>query len=151
MADKGRKSKGNNVRRTSPRKKGKMFSRPFTAPRTKTVKKNKVAEESDVQVIEKESVTDNDSQVELVTETQNLRDIEATRLAIPPLVNSYRKGIKLMSAREADEEAKYGEVLRWSSDSDDEEIKVVSKPRMLQPEKGPRKGIPSSIIGVIWL
>ena len=83
MADKGRKSKRDNVRRTSPKKKGKMFSRPFTAPRTKTVKKNKVAEESDVQVIEKESVTDKESQVELVTETQNLSDIEAKRLAIP--------------------------------------------------------------------
>jgi hypothetical protein len=42
-------------------------------------------------------------------------------LAIPPLVNPYPKGIKLMSAREADEEARHGEVLRWSSD--DEETK----------------------------
>ncbi len=133
MADKGRKSKGDNVRRRSPRKKGKLFSRPFTAPRAKTVKKNKVAEEqeSDVQVIEKESVTDKESQVELVTETQNLRDIEAKRLAIPPLVNPYPKGIKLMSEREADEEGKYGEVLRWSSDSDDEDIYKQCEPTLI--------------------
>jgi hypothetical protein len=54
MTDKGWKSKGDNVRRRSPRKQGKMFSRPFTAPRSKTVKKKKVVEEqeSDVQVIE---------------------------------------------------------------------------------------------------
>ncbi len=66
MTDKGWKSKGDNVRRRSPRKQGKMCSRPFTAPRSKTVKNKKVVEEreSDVQVIEKESVTDEDSQVE---------------------------------------------------------------------------------------
>ncbi len=97
MSDKGRKSKGDNVRRRSPRKQGKMFSRPFTALRTKTVSKKKVVEErdGDIQAIEQESVTDNDSQVQLVTETQNRRDIEAKRLAIPPVVNPYPKGIKL--------------------------------------------------------
>ncbi len=57
-------------------------------------------------------MTDKESQVELVTETQNLREIEAKRLAIPPLLNPYPKGLKRMSEREADEEGKYGEVLR---------------------------------------
>jgi hypothetical protein len=73
MADKGWKSTGDKVPRRSPRKQGKTCMRPFKAPRTKTVQKKKVVEEqeSDVQVIEKESVTDNESQVELVTETQN--------------------------------------------------------------------------------
>jgi hypothetical protein len=72
MSDKGRKSKGDNVRRRSPRKQGKMFSRPFTAPRTKTVSNKKSVEErdSDIQAIEQESVTDNDSQVQLVTENK---------------------------------------------------------------------------------
>jgi hypothetical protein len=112
MSDKGWKSKGAKVPRRNQRKQGKTCGCPFNAPRTKTVKQTKVAEkpESDVQVIEKESETGKDSQVELVTETQNLRDIEAKRLAIPPLVNPYPKGIKLMSAREADEEARHGEV-----------------------------------------
>ena len=93
MSDKGWKSKGAKVPRRSPRKQGKTCGRPFNAPRTKTVKQKTVAEvqECQVQVIEKVSVTDKDSQVELVTEAQNLRDIEAKRLAIPPLVNPYPK------------------------------------------------------------
>ncbi len=44
-------------------------------------------------------------------------------MAIPPLFNPYPRGIKLMSAREADEMARHGEVVRWSSDSDEEKIK----------------------------
>ena len=86
-------------------------------------------------MIEKASVTDKDSQVELVTETQNLRDIEAKRLAIPPLLNPYPKGLKRMSEREADEEGKYGEVLRWSSDSDNEERKDSSTDKMQASDK----------------
>jgi hypothetical protein len=137
MSDKGWKSKGAKVPRISPRKQRKTCGRPFNAPRTKTVKQNKVAEaqECDVQVIEKESVTDKDSQVELVTETQNLRDIEAKRLAIPPLVNPYPKGIQLMSAREANEEARHGEVLRWSSD--DEETKDSNADKTSALDKTP--------------
>jgi hypothetical protein len=103
--------------------------------------------QSVVEVIEKEIGTDKDSQVELISDTQNLRDIEAKRLAIPPLLNPYPNGIKLISAREADEEAKYGEVLRWSSDSDVEESKdrqenmtkasdkTPSPPDFLNPQK----------------
>ncbi len=61
-----------------------------------------------------------DSEIQAITEQRNLREIEARRLAIPPLLNPYPRGIKLMSEREADEVARHGEVLRWSSDSDDE-------------------------------
>jgi hypothetical protein len=39
--------------------------------------------------------------------------------------NPYPKGIKLMSAREADECAEFGEVLRWSSDSEGETEKTT--------------------------
>ncbi len=39
--------------------------------------------------------------------------------------NPYPKGIKLMSEREADECAKFGEVLRWSSDSEGETEKTT--------------------------
>ncbi len=38
--------------------------------------------------------------------------------------NPYPKCIKVMSEREADEEARFGEVLRWSSDSEGETAKI---------------------------
>jgi hypothetical protein len=54
-----------------------------------------------------------DSEIQAITEQQNLREIEARRLAIPPLLNPYYpRGIKLMSEREADEVTRHGEVLR---------------------------------------
>ena len=37
------------------------------------------------------------------------------------IVNPYPKGIKLMSEREANECARHGEVLRWSTDDDEED------------------------------
>ncbi len=36
------------------------------------------------------------------------------------------KGIKLLSEREADETAKFGEVLRWSDDDDKEEVPITT-------------------------
>jgi hypothetical protein len=39
-----------------------------------------------------------------------------------PTIIPFRKGIKLISAREADECATHGEVLRWRSDSDEDEV-----------------------------
>ncbi len=81
---------------------------PFRAPREAHQRPRRILEDSEVQAI---------------TEQQNLREIEARRLAIPPLLNPYPRGIKLMSEREADEVARHGEVLRWSSDSDDEKTK----------------------------
>ncbi len=44
-----------------------------------------------------------------------------------PTVVPYRKGIKMMSQREADECARHGEVLRWSSDSDEDEVSKAKK------------------------
>jgi hypothetical protein len=38
--------------------------------------------------------------------------------------NPYPKDIKVMSEREADEEARFGEVFRWSSDSEGETAKI---------------------------
>jgi hypothetical protein len=60
-----------------------------------------------------------DSEAQEKIQQQNLRALEARRLAIPPLFNPYPRGIKLMSEREADEVARHGEVLRWSSDSEE--------------------------------
>jgi hypothetical protein len=71
---------------------------PFKAPRP--VAKDKETD-NDIQVVIQEKVGEKDSQVQLITETQNLREIEARSLAIPPLVNPYPRGIKLMSEREA--------------------------------------------------
>ncbi len=42
-----------------------------------------------------------------------------------PLKGKY-KGIKLLSEREADETAKFGEVLRWSDDDDKEEVPITT-------------------------
>jgi hypothetical protein len=44
----------------------------------------------------------------------------------------YVKGIKLMSDREATECARYGEVLRWSSDSDREEMTETREDRTIR-------------------
>jgi hypothetical protein len=70
MTDRGWKSKGDNVPRRSPRKRGKTCGRPFKAPR-KRGKTSKVAEkeDSDVQLVVQESEGDNDSQVKVITET----------------------------------------------------------------------------------
>jgi hypothetical protein len=43
-----------------------------------------------------------------------------------PFVNPYPKGIKLMSEREADECGKHGEVLRWSSDSERDDVPITA-------------------------
>jgi hypothetical protein len=78
MTDKGWKSKGDKVPRRSQRQTGKVCMGPFKAPRP--VAKDKEMD-SDVQVVIQEKVGEKDSQVQLITETQNLREIEARRLA----------------------------------------------------------------------
>ncbi len=45
--------------------------------------------------------------------------------AIEVRQNPYPKGIRLMSEREADEEAKYGKVQRWSSESEGGDVPVA--------------------------
>ena len=58
MADKGWKNNGEKVPRRSRRKRGKMINRPFTAPRAVVEERD-----SDIQVIEKETVADSESLV----------------------------------------------------------------------------------------
>jgi hypothetical protein len=62
-----------------------------------------------------------DSQVQVITETENDRDIQA-RVVGRAVIIPYNKGDKAMSEREANEEARHGEMLRWSTDSDNEEV-----------------------------
>jgi hypothetical protein len=117
MAEKGWQNKGDKVARRSPRKRGKKCGRPFKAPRPVVQE-----QDSDVQEIQIETVADSESQVEIISETQNTtRDI-AGKAQAEPHVRPYIKGIKMMSEREADECARHGEVLRWSTDSDNEKI-----------------------------
>jgi hypothetical protein len=95
MADKGWKNKEDKDPRRSPRKRGKMFNRPFKAPRAVIEERN-----SDVQVIDNETVADSESQVQIITETHNTRDIEGKHEAEPHVI-PFVKGIKMMSERES--------------------------------------------------
>ena len=81
-----------------------------------------------------------DSEAQERIQQQNLRALEARRLAIPPLFNPYPRGIKLMSEREANEVARHGEVLRWSSDSDEEDIGMSKgSPSSAKPQTPPKE------------
>ena len=134
MADKGWQNKGDKVPRRSPRKRGKKCNRPFKAPRPVVQERD-----SDVQEIEVETVLDSESQVVIISETQNRRDIRGKAEAEPDVI-PYIKGIKLMSAREADECATHGEVLRWSTDSDNEN--VTDKTDDISPASDTTEGTP---------
>jgi hypothetical protein len=83
--------KGEALPRRSPRKGGKTCGRPFTAPRLvqDTVKEILTVQETETQ----------DSQVQLITETENDRDIQA------------RQEVAILGEREADE------MVRHSTDS----------------------------------
>ncbi len=120
MTVRGWKSKGEKVPRRSPRKTGKNCGRPFKAPRKKG-KTTLVAdlEDSDVQIVVPDTEGENDSQVQCITETQNQRDMEGKVQAEQIIINPYPNGLRRMSEREANEAARYGEVLRWSSDEED--------------------------------
>ena len=164
MADKGWKSKGDKVSRRSPRKRGgkeprrsprtrgdmqprrsptkrvKTWSRPFKAPRAIVE-----VQDSDVQDSE---VQDSESQVKIITEAENTRDIEARQVAEPHVI-PFIKGIKMMSEREADECARHGEVLRWSPDSDIMETADTpgTTPEIFKsPEKTTDTRVPGSIV-----
>ena len=67
-----------------------------------------------------------------------------------PLENPYPKGIKSMSAREADECAEFGEVLRWSTDSEGETDKTTradkDKPKTIEYEGEPWKDMRNTIV-----
>ena len=84
------------------------MTKPFKAPRKVTLCEEDIS----------------NSDVQAITETENARDQEA-RQDKDVFVNPYPKGIKLMSYREALECSKHGEVLRWSTDSEGEEIKAT--------------------------
>ncbi len=96
MADKGWRSKGDEVLRRSPRQQSKKCGRPFSAPRKvrettpkkpKTVETNET-EDSDIRVLTHSEVemilsmedvvpqVSQDSQVKVITETENQRDLQ---------------------------------------------------------------------------
>jgi hypothetical protein len=91
MADKGWRSKGDKVLRRSPRKKGKTCGRPFSAPRkvreptpkTPKIFETKEAEDSDIRVLSNSevqmivSMQDIFPEVQMITETENQRDLRA--------------------------------------------------------------------------
>ncbi len=118
MADKDWRGKDDKLPRRSPRRKGKTCGRPFKAPRP---------------VSEKEADKD-ESQVEIITETENERDIQ-TRQEVEPHGIPFIPGIRMMSEREAQETAEFGEVLRWSSDSE-------AEPKQGKPKQTERIVIP---------
>ncbi len=95
MAEQDWLGKGDKLPRRSPRRKGKTCGRPIKAPRP---------------VSEKEADKD-ESQVEIITETENERDIQA-RQDVQPHVIPFIPGLRDMSYREAIETAEFGEVLR---------------------------------------
>ncbi len=94
MADRTWKSKADNEPRRSARKKGKTCERPFKAPRPVTETENEI-----ITVTETEN---NDSQVDIITETANDSDIWARQEAEPQRI-PFIPGIKMMSDREAEE------------------------------------------------
>jgi hypothetical protein len=128
MPDRSWKGKGEAVPRRSPRRRGKTCGRPFKAPRP--------VEETVQEIITLTETVTQDSQVKMLAETENDRDIQARREA-EPVVIPFERGIKLMSEREATELARHGEVLRWSPDSDKEEM----------TERGPDRTIESDSTG----
>jgi hypothetical protein len=157
MTDRGWKSKGDKVPRRSPRKTGKTCDRPFKAPRKKgKTKLVAEVEDSDVQFVEEHKEGENDSQVQCITESQNKRDMAGKEGAEPIRINPYPNGLR-MSEREADETARYGEVLRWSSEEEDKtkdktkDISVASDTTASTPEclKSPETimtRIPGSVV-----
>jgi hypothetical protein len=116
MGDRNKKSKEGKDPRRSARNGGKTCGRPFKAPRPVTQAKTNMVRIQETQI--------QDSDLQIITETANDRDME-TRQDVQPHRIPYVKGIKLMSDREATECARHGEVLRWSSDSDKEEMTEI--------------------------
>ncbi len=92
MPDKNWKGKGEAPPRRSPRKGGKTCGRPFTAPR--------LVEKPVKEIITVTETETHDSQVQLITETENDRDIQARQDAAPVVI-PFIKGIKLLSESES--------------------------------------------------
>jgi hypothetical protein len=87
---------------------------------TRTSRKAETISAPEIVAVESEAKSDSeeDTCFGLVYE----KTAETTETTIE---NPYPKGIKLMSEREADECAKFGEVLRWSSDSEEDTEKTT--------------------------
>jgi hypothetical protein len=121
-ADRTWKSKADKEPRRSARKKGKTCGRPFKEPRP--------VKETENEIITVTETENNDSQVEISTETANGRDIQARQEAEPHRI-PFIRGIKMMSSREAEEMSAHGEVLRWSTDSDREDMTDTREERTI--------------------
>ncbi len=116
------KHRSSNTRR-SARHTGKTCGRPFKAPRP--------VKQAETDIVRVTETLLQDSEVQIITETANDRDMERRQDAEPHRI-PYVKGIKLMSDREATECARHGEVLRWSSDSDKEEMTDTREDRTIK-------------------
>jgi hypothetical protein len=117
MTEKEWHNKEGKVVRKSTRRGGKKCNRPFTAPRR--VVQDSV--ESEIQEIA----------IERLQETTSDDEDKRVRPMYGPFLNPYPEGIKSMSEREADECARHGDVLRWSSD--DELLDILKSP---EPSEG---------------
>jgi hypothetical protein len=94
MGDRNKKSKEGKDPRRSARNGGKTCGRPFKAPRPVT--------QAETNIVRVQETHIQDSDVQIITETANDRDME-TRQVVQPQRIPYVKGIKLMSDREATE------------------------------------------------
>ena len=108
MAEKGWKGKGDKEPRRSPRKRGKTCGRPFKAPRPVS---ESLERDSDVVLLTTEVDIQTDSQVQVITETENERDLRSRRRSI------------MLSDREVNEMVKYGEVINYGSSEDDKQTR----------------------------
>ncbi len=94
-----------------------------------------------------------DSQVQIISETENERDIQA-RQDVEPHGIPFIPCIKLMSEREATEMARHGEVLRWSSEEEGDNTPTTtlasdttgSTPDMFKSPETSQKRVPGSIV-----
>jgi hypothetical protein len=98
-----------------PRKTGRQCARPFKAPRSVRKDKEKIA----------------DSEIQEISGTEKARDIEGRQDEVQHVI-PFVKGT--MSEREADECARHGEVLRWSTDSDAEERVDITNQTMAESD-----------------
>jgi hypothetical protein len=148
METRGWQSKGDKAPRRSPRRRGNTYQRPFKAP-----KPFKEVQTSEVQLVVQDRQDINDGQVQIISETENERDIQA-RQDLEPHVIPFIPCIKLMSEREATEVARHGEVLRWSSDEEGDKTQKTtlasdttgSTPDMFKSPETREERVPGSIV-----
>jgi hypothetical protein len=148
METRGWQSKGDKAPRRSPRRRGNTYQRPFKAPRAV-----KDIQTSEVQLVVQERQDMNDSQIQIISETENERDIQ-TRQDAEPHVIPFIPCIKLMSEREATEMSKHGEVLRWSSEEEGDNTPTTnlasdttgSTPDMFKSPETSQERVPGSIV-----